>query len=45
MELSIKSVALIVLMVMFIVFYFTGFSGWFDTIISGFVGQISFPTP
>lgn len=45
MELSIKSVALIVLMVMFIVFYFTGFSGWFETIVSEFVQSITFPTP
>lgn len=42
---SIKTMALIVLGIMVVVLVFGAFSGWFDTAVSHFTGNVSYPSP
>lgn len=40
MELSIRTIAMIVLMTMFIALVFTAFQGWFNDIVQQFLGAV-----
>ncbi|WEL23900.1 hypothetical protein [Candidatus Nanohalovita haloferacivicina] len=45
MEVSVKTVAMLVLVVMIVSVIFMGFSGWFDSMAGNFAGNVTYPTP
>jgi len=44
-NLSIKTMAMIILGIMVVVLVYGAFSGWFDTVVSEFTGSMSYPDP
>lgn len=44
MELSIKTVAMLVLMIMIVALVYAAFQGWFTEIVDQFVSSITYPT-
>lgn len=45
MEVSIKTVAMLVLALMIVSLIFMGFSGWFNNMAGNFAGNVTYPSP
>lgn len=45
MEVSIKTVAMLVLAIMIVSLVFMSFSGWFEGMAGNFAGNVSYPSP
>lgn len=44
-NLSIRTISLIILGIMVVVLVYGAFSGWFDSVVSQFTGNIQYPNP
>lgn len=44
-NLSIKTMAVMILGIMIVVLVYGAFSGWFDTVVSEFTGSMTYPDP
>lgn len=44
-NLSIKTIAMIILGIMIVVLVYGAFSGWFETVVNKFTGNMTYPDP